>query len=387
SLDLVSLAGLALAAGMLVDNSIVVLESIHVAARERRAEDPIVDGTRQIAMALVASLATTAVVFLPLIYLRGLARAFFGVQAFAIVSTLLVSLALSLSLTPVLARRFGAHRAFDPARGRGAGRQPGRAAYLRGLGAVLRRPGVTVTATLLILVAVAAAAPRLPRELVPRSAVAEVTAEVRLPAGLEPPLAAQRLGDLDAALAPHLEAHGAAWRLRMREKESSRAFAAYRGPAALEETARLEVRFPNPAALDDALPRLAATSVPGADVRFERRKSAVAAAVERTARALEVEISASTPERLAALEDRVRRSLTAGGWRVEADADAARRTAWWLRFDDVRLARLGASADPLRRQLRAGLEPRALGRARIDGAEPDILFDAGGELARAGAAA
>ncbi|MEM8995999.1 MAG: efflux RND transporter permease subunit, partial [Acidobacteriota bacterium] len=245
SLDLVSLAGLALAAGMLVDNSIVVLESIQV-ARERRAADPIVDGTRQIAMALVASFATTAVVFLPLIYLRGLARAFFGVQAFAIVSTLLVSLALSLSLTPVLARRFGSHRV------RGADRQPGRDAYLRGLGAVLRRPGVTVVVTLLALAAVAAAAPRLPRELVPRSAVAEATAEIRLPAGLGPSAATRRLGELDAAFAPHLEPHGAAWRMRMREKESSRAFAAYRGPAELEETARLEVQFPNPAALDAA---------------------------------------------------------------------------------------------------------------------------------------
>ncbi|MEM8995616.1 MAG: efflux RND transporter permease subunit, partial [Acidobacteriota bacterium] len=109
--------------------------------------------------------------------------------------------------------------------------------------------------------------------------------------------------------------------------------------------------------------------------------------IERTARALEVEVSASTPERLAALEDRVRRSLEAGGWRVEADRDGGRRPAWWLRFDDARLARLGADADPLRRQLRAGLEPRALGRTRIDGVEPDILFDAGDELTRSGAAA
>ena len=125
SLDVVSLAGLALAAGMLIDNSIVVLEAIESARRQDPPEEwPELAGTRQISMALVASFLTTAVVFLPLIYLQGLARAFFGVQAFAIVTSLLVSLALSLSLTPMLARRRLSRPGMAAAKLRSAGKLP-----------------------------------------------------------------------------------------------------------------------------------------------------------------------------------------------------------------------------------------------------------------------
>ncbi|HXU32488.1 MAG TPA: efflux RND transporter permease subunit, partial [Thermoanaerobaculia bacterium] len=76
ALDVVSLAGLALAAGMLVDSSIVVLEAIET-ARSQGLPEPALAGARQIALPVIASFCTTAVVFLPLIYLHGLARAFF----------------------------------------------------------------------------------------------------------------------------------------------------------------------------------------------------------------------------------------------------------------------------------------------------------------------
>ena len=97
-LDVVSLSGLALATGLLVDNSIVVLESIETAR-------DVLAGTRQIVRAVVASSVTLVIVFAPLLYLRGLARAIFGEQAVAVVVSIAASLVLSLTLTPVLARR------------------------------------------------------------------------------------------------------------------------------------------------------------------------------------------------------------------------------------------------------------------------------------------
>ena len=93
-------------------------------------------GTRQIALPVIASFLTTAVVFLPLIYLQGLARAFFGVQAFAIVASLAASLLFSLTVTPVLSGNAG-----RPSR-RTSGRSPGRRAYLRLLDAALARPAL-----------------------------------------------------------------------------------------------------------------------------------------------------------------------------------------------------------------------------------------------------
>src|SRR5439155_3034038 len=101
-LDVISIAGLALATGLLVDNSIVVLESIET-ARAAGARDPVLTGTRQIVVAVVASSITLMIVFAPLLYLRGLARAIFGEQALAVVVSVGASLLLSLTLTPVLA--------------------------------------------------------------------------------------------------------------------------------------------------------------------------------------------------------------------------------------------------------------------------------------------
>jgi len=116
-------------------------------------DDPVIRGTRRVALPLLAGFLATAVVFLPLIYMRGLARAFFGVQAFAIVTTLAVSLALSLTLVPVLARRLA--RGGGPA----AGRSPGRERYPRLLRSALDRPAAVVAAALLLLAAAAALLP------------------------------------------------------------------------------------------------------------------------------------------------------------------------------------------------------------------------------------
>ena len=129
-IDIVSLAGLALATGLLVDNSIVVLESI-ATARASGSRNAVVDGTRQIVLAVVASSLTLVVVFAPLLYLRGLARAVFGEQAVAVVASVSASLLLSLTLTLVLAKRAGVA---DTAR------NPGLRRYLRFLDALAARP-------------------------------------------------------------------------------------------------------------------------------------------------------------------------------------------------------------------------------------------------------
>ncbi|HEY4592681.1 MAG TPA: efflux RND transporter permease subunit, partial [Thermoanaerobaculia bacterium] len=187
-LDVVSLAGLALAAGMLVDSSIVVLEAIET-ARARGEAEPEIAGTKQIALPVIAGFLTTAVVFLPLVYLQGLARAFFGAQAFAIVASLAASLLFSLTVTPVLARDRRAPMGIRMAKGW----TPGRAAYLRLLDGALARPALPVlgalAATAVALLAVAV----LPRELVPDAAARDLVVRYRLDPDLAPE-AARQLG-------------------------------------------------------------------------------------------------------------------------------------------------------------------------------------------------
>ena len=103
NLNVMSLAGLALATGMVVDDSIVVLESI-AKARERGLGvlEAAVVGTQEVSMAVVASTLTTVAVFFPLVFVQGVAGQLFKDQALTVSIALVISLVVSLTLIPML---------------------------------------------------------------------------------------------------------------------------------------------------------------------------------------------------------------------------------------------------------------------------------------------
>lgn len=106
SLNVMSLGGIALGVGMLVDNSIVVLESIFRCREE--GDDPVeaaLRGTREVAGAVVASTLTTIAVFFPIVFVEGIAGQIFGDLALAVVFALLASLAVAVFFVPMLASR------------------------------------------------------------------------------------------------------------------------------------------------------------------------------------------------------------------------------------------------------------------------------------------
>lgn len=103
SLNVMSLGGLALATGLVVDDSIVVLESI-AKARERGLGvlEAAVVGTREVSMAVVASTLTTIAVFLPLVFVEGIAGQLFRDQALTVALAIGISLIVSMTLIPML---------------------------------------------------------------------------------------------------------------------------------------------------------------------------------------------------------------------------------------------------------------------------------------------
>ena len=106
SLNIMSLGGLALGVGMLVDNSIVVSESIfrHKGLGKSLQEAALI-GTKEVGMAVTASTLTTVSVFLPVIYVHGVAGQLFKDQSLTVTFAMLSSLLVSLTLLPVLASR------------------------------------------------------------------------------------------------------------------------------------------------------------------------------------------------------------------------------------------------------------------------------------------
>ena len=104
SLNVMSLGGLALATGMVVDDSIVVLENI-ARLREKGASilEAAVRGTAEVGMAVTASTLTTVAVFFPLVFVQGVAGQLFRDQALTITFAMLVSLLVAMTLIPMLA--------------------------------------------------------------------------------------------------------------------------------------------------------------------------------------------------------------------------------------------------------------------------------------------
>jgi len=107
TLNLMTLGGLALGVGMMVDSSIVVLENIFRRRSEngKGPEEASVEGAREVGPAIIASTITTLVIFLPLIFVRGVSGILFKELAYVIIFALICSLTVALSLVPMLTSR------------------------------------------------------------------------------------------------------------------------------------------------------------------------------------------------------------------------------------------------------------------------------------------
>lgn len=105
SINVISLSGLVLGIGMMVDNSIVVVDNI--TARWLRGEElrrAVLQGTRDVIAPMLSSILTTCAVFVPLIFLNGMSGALFYDQAMAVAITLFVAYGVTITLLPVYYR-------------------------------------------------------------------------------------------------------------------------------------------------------------------------------------------------------------------------------------------------------------------------------------------
>ncbi|MEE3285842.1 MAG: efflux RND transporter permease subunit, partial [Planctomycetota bacterium] len=182
SLNVVSFGGLALGLGLLVDNSIVVLESIY---RRRDEGQPIkqaaIDGTTEVGAAIVASTMTTLIVFVPLAFVEGMTGVLLHQLAWVVCFALTCSLLASLTLTPMLAAHWGERRkpgsdvgATGPMAG-GLASVAERAfatierAYAGVLRLALRRRGFVLSGLLLVFSVVVGLVPRIGTEYMPKA--------------------------------------------------------------------------------------------------------------------------------------------------------------------------------------------------------------------------
>ena len=148
SINLMSMGGLAVAIGLVIDDAVVMVENIHRRLAAGRGEAAIAEATEELVAPVVGSTLTTVVVLAPLGFLSGVVGQFFRALSLTLSVSVLVSLVLSLTLIPLLshfAYRHGEH---------GQGERPSRLEgfYARALTASVRRPWLAVAGALVLAV-------------------------------------------------------------------------------------------------------------------------------------------------------------------------------------------------------------------------------------------
>lgn len=186
SLNIMSLGGLTLGIGMLVDNAIVVLESIHRKRTEGLGRTAAaVAGAAEVGGAVIASTLTTVAVFLPIIFVEGIAGALFGDMAITVTLSLLASLVVAVTLIPMLSAIGEEAPAATAARGPAARDSlgPVSRAYDRVLRTALSRRIPTIAAAAAIFALCVVAIGGLQTELIPDISQGEFYFEATLPEG------------------------------------------------------------------------------------------------------------------------------------------------------------------------------------------------------------
>src|SRR5208283_4475076 len=132
TINLMTLGGLALAVGILVDDATVAIENIHRHMASGKAlDDAILDGAQEIAMPAFVSTLCICIVFVPMFFLTGVAHYLFVPLAEAVVFAMLASYALSRTLIPTLVMWFYRNTLYGHAEGHDAGKAAPGPAWLR----------------------------------------------------------------------------------------------------------------------------------------------------------------------------------------------------------------------------------------------------------------
>ncbi len=371
SLNLMTLGGLALGAGMLVDNAIVVLENIF-----RKLEDgaPLKDaavlGAGEVGGAITSSTATTIVVFLPIVYLHGAAGELFREQAWTVAFSLLSSLFVAMVVIPMLCSRL-------LGKGRGATVNavhfPRYASLLQGL---LKHRIPVLLAGLLLAAGTAALLPMLGSEFMPRTGRDELSVELTLAEGTHLDRTEGVVRNLETFLTQNFGTHLRHLYARVGPAGSS---TDVRDLLADENSAAIHIIFEPasslaPTALIAAL-GAELKALPDVEARFVQQETALEISLGRTAAPLQVEIKGQDLEILTELAGQVEERLAGMNGLANVETGLGEgHPQIDLEIDRTRAAQHSIQIDAIGNQLEHLLSGQAAGQLQQLGEYSDIVI-------------
>ncbi len=379
TLNVVSLGGIALGVGMLVDSAIVVLENIH---RKRRDGLPMLDaaieGSREVSLAILAGTLTTIAVFLPVVFIQGFAGVFFKEMAVVVSFALLCSLIVALTLIPAASAQWLGGRQARMGQVRLFGRAT---AALRSLDRwygdriqrMLRHPWRVLVGAVALLLASFVLFPMIGMELMPESDEGRFNINVELPVGTPVEETMQAMQALELAMRGSLEDGELEHVITTAGPES------WWRPASGNQGSMEVMLVPvseRERGIDTILARVreATADVPGAEVRIYPSSSNMMMRMMRGGgERLSVEIRGHDLEIADALAERVIAAMSevpdVMHPRLDREKGKLERT---LHVDRQRLAELGLTGSDLADTVESYVLGRVATRYRVAGDEYDV---------------
>ncbi len=344
SLNLMSLGGLAIAVGLVIDDAVVVVEAIHRALATglspRQAADA---GTRELAGPVIGSTLTTVVVFAPLGFLSGVVGAFFAALAIALAAAVILSLVIALTVIPMLAAWLLVPAAADA-------REPLVPRYVALLRRALARRRLVVVVGAVIAAAGLLGATRIESGFIPEMDEGAFVLDFFTPAGTSLDEADRLTHQIDDVLA-HDDA----------VETFSRRLGAELGPPAATDAARGDyiVRLKSGArdGIDDVMERVRkrlAARVPGVRVELLQVLQDMLGDLEGNPEPIEVKLFGDDEGELRRQALRVAQAIGGIGGFVDLyNGQVACSPERRIEIDPVAAGRVGLSTDAIAAQLRA----------------------------------
>jgi CzcA family heavy metal efflux pump len=348
TINVMSMGGLAVAIGLVIDDAVVVVENIYRhLGRGERPGPSVALAMREIMAPVIGSTLTTVVVFLPLGLLSGVVGQFFKALSVTLASAVLISLVQALTLIPLLARIASRHREHSVQSPHGHEAGGLERAYSRSLDSTMRRPAIGVVVALLLAVAGAVLFMRLGTGFLPEADEGGFVIDYNAPAGTALDETDKEVKKVEAVL---------------RDTPDIAAFTRRTGTelglfATQQTKGDILVRLKPPGSrraadevIDDLRGKLSET-VPTFDIEFVQLLQDMLGDLEGAAEPVEVKVFGDDPETLADIGEQVEKLLE--GTHGVVDVVGVRRgnpeTTW--DFDRGALGRLGLSITQAAEQL------------------------------------
>ena len=200
TLNIMTLGGLALGAGMLVDNAIVVMENIFRNHENgSSARDAAINGTAEVGGAITASTLTTIVVFLPIVYINGVSGELFKDQAWTVAFSLVSSLFVAIFLIPMMY-----HRMYRNKKNVVIQKSVQVKSYGRFLEKLLNYKWLVIILSVALMAGSALLIPFLGTEFMPKTQTRELKIELKLPEGTELDRTESMVRNIESVLTDYL---------------------------------------------------------------------------------------------------------------------------------------------------------------------------------------